>query len=298
MKPIKHVFAVIASLVVASAASAQDDALDLLLEKAQGEKKDAADPSTKPDKTRSDSAQGKADRKAEPKDKALDELLEKLGKTEDAPETKGRQGPPSGDAEKADDAAPTKPGAPKADPLDPQKKPLDEHLERLTGRIRKNPQDEQDDSQSKSDPADGPIAEAIKKMRDVEQRLGQEDTGEDTRQKQEQIVKDLDQMIKRARQMSQSRQRQRGNPQPGQPQPGDEQNNPNDPQRGTQANQPKDPKSRDMLAENKDVWGHLPPSVRAELENSFKAEALPKKRALIDRYYMSVMKKSMNDRGN
>lgn len=280
-------------------ALAQDDALDRLLEKAQETEAAKTEKPKDGDQAKPDDAKPKSKpaAKDEPKDKALDDLLEKLGQSEDTPETTGRAQPARPESQPDESSAP-KPKAEKQDTLDPRKRPLDQHLEELTGRKRKNPEDDQDQAKSKSDPSEGALAEAIKKMREVEQRLGQEDTGESTREKQEQIVKDLDQMIKLARQMRRNQKPQPGTPQPGQQQPGDEQNNPNDPQRGTNANKPKTPNSRDMIAENKDIWGHLPPAVRAELENSFKAEGLPKKRALIDRYYLSIMKKSMNDREN
>lgn len=282
-------FALTATL--GTAALAQDDALDRLLEKAQGENKEAGKPAADADKP--GDAKPAADRpksdkpKADPQDKALDDLLEKLGQSDDAPDTTGRAKPPG--EPKPDDASKPSPGESKSDPLNPQQKPLDQHLEELTGRKRKNPQD--DEADQKSDPSEGALAEAIKKMREVEKKLGDKETGESTRQKQEQIVKDLDQMIKLARQ-ARNQQRQRGNPQQGQQQQQGEEQNANDPQRGTQASKPKKPTGRDALAENKDIWGHLPPEVRAEIENMFNEEALPMKRSLIDRYYLSINKKS------
>ena len=53
---------------------------------------------------------------------------------------------------------------------------------------------------------------------------------------------------------------------------------------------------RDAVANNKDTWGHLPPEIRAEIDNMFNELELPAKRRLIDRYYLSVARKSAANR--
>ena len=47
------------------------------------------------------------------------------------------------------------------------------------------------------------------------------------------------------------------------------------------------------LAGGKDIWGHLPPELRQEMENVFKEDALPTKEDLIRRYYLSVAKQKL-----
>src|SRR5262249_30818763 len=128
-----------------------------------------------------------------PKDKALDSLLEKLGESKDLPSPDDRRGgtgspPPPGDQPPG--------GKPeKSDPntLTGKTKQLDEHLEELTGK-RKKKKDEQDPAEGS-----GPLGQVIKEMREVEQRLGKPDTGEETRKKQQEIVKNLDSLIQQMR---------------------------------------------------------------------------------------------------
>jgi hypothetical protein len=233
-----------------------DDALDRLLEKAEGD-----DPKAK-------------------EDDALERLLEGYDKEGDAPEARGK---PTGEARpgeaKPEDAA----------SLDEGQKKLDARLEEILGRIKKKDQDEQDGE------ASGPLADAIKKMDDVEKKLGQKDTGETTRGEQKEIVKQLEQMIKVAK-VGSSRgkgRRQKGTPQEGQPgqQPGDANGNA---AQGVGPQMPKAPDLGSILAEAKDAWGHLPPELRAEMENVLHEEALPSRAALIDRYYRSINKKSVH----
>ena len=60
---------------------------------------------------------------------------------------------------------------------------------------------------------------------------------------------------------------------------------------------PKKPDMKSVLARSKDEWGHLPPELRGEMENVFKEDALPSRKTLIDRYYISVTRKSTGNRG-
>jgi hypothetical protein len=228
-----------------------------------------------------------------PKDKALDSLLEKLGETRDTPTPDERPRGPGGrpDPEEKKEPRPGEKDQDKekkaeADPLSGKSKDLDEHLEELTGRWRKK--DRKDDEGS------GPLSEVIKEMRDVEQRLGQPDTGEETRKKQQQIVKNLETLIEQMRSASsQSRGRQRsiamGKNQQGQ----------NDGQTpGTTGGyaphaKPEKPTTKHSLNRDKNEWGALPPTDRQELENVFKEEFLTTRAELIRRYYESLAKKTV-----
>ena len=322
--------ALLAALVAALAAgSAQaqdkpkDDALDRLLEKLEGKSPDPESaPKPKKDDAKKDAPKPKINPNlpakpkdkpkvkaadAEPKDKALDSLLEKLGQTKEAPKTTG----PAGESPDGPDKdKPAKgPDDKTADRLKPGEKPLDEHLEELTGRAKKKKpgQSQQGPGQGQPKPDDGsdentPIGRAVKKMREVETKLGDSETGEETRKTQGEIVKDLDSLIAQAKRQAQMQpgQRRRGN-RPGPPQPGD----PGD-QPGTQPNdgRPKppmkvaDPKNTAALVGgDKNTWGNLPAYLRDEMENVFRAEPLPAKAERIGRYYKAVAKKGMTSRG-
>jgi len=295
-----------------------DDALDRLLEKvdpkskvgpakpAAGEKPTSAK-TEKPESRNEEPARPKADQPkprkttdpAKVEDQELDSLLEKLGETKDQPKTaKKPEGPgagepgemppaPGGDGSKRGDQPEPDDG------LSPDKKIIDEHLEELTGIRRKRGQDR------KQDPNSGPMAQTVKKMRDVEKKLGEEDTGEETRGKQKEIVKDFDQLIAQAKQAggSGSGKPQRSTQQAGN-KPGGQGDKPGSTGSGVGAAMPKRPDAKSALANSKDEWGHLPPELRGEMENVFKEEALPARKTLIDRYYISVTRKSTGNRGD
>jgi hypothetical protein len=227
-----------------------------------------------------------------PKDQALDSLLEKLGETQDVPDTEGRPGQPGPGGLTPPTPGPPAPGQPDPNALNGKAKDLDEHLEELTGRIRKKNDQDQEGQGS------GPLADVIKQMRDVEQRLGKPDTGEETRQKQEQIVRKLDQVIEQIRNSPGRQQgrmrtevRQAGN-RPGGQQggPGAQGNN----GQGVGPQRPANPNNKSTVANDKDAWGHLPEELRQAMENVFKEEPLPDRRDWISRYYISVNKKAQS----
>lgn len=237
------------------------------------------------------------------KDKDLDVLLESLGETRDEPDARDERKPPGGPGGEDQDKG-QGPGEDdkdqKQDPgegrdrqprLTDKDKALDEELEELSGRRRKR--NRRDDGQGE---ASGPMGELIKEMRDVEKRLGEPDTGEETRGKQQQLVKRLETLIEKIRQESrqQSRMTQRQTEQQGgKPgdQPGDQAgNNPG----GAPNQRPKTPTDRRSLAGGKDAWGHLPPELRQEMENVAKEDSLPSSEELIRRYYLSVSRGKLN----
>jgi hypothetical protein len=301
----------------------KDDALDRLLEKLEGnkpapeaesapkpKKDDAKKDAPKADKAKTaDKAKPKAKpaAEAEPKDKALDSLLEKLGETKEAPKTTGAAGAPN-DADKDKDkpAKGQEPEDKTASMIKAGEKPLDEHLEELTGRVKKKKGQQGQQGQAGQQGEEGadedtPIGRAVKKMRQVETKLGDDDTGEETRKTQGEIVKDLDQMIAQAKRSSQM-QRKPGKPRPGQPQPGDQQGD----QPGAQGNNAQgakpmktiDPKNKSQFGGDKNTWGNLPANVRDEMENVFRTEPLPAKLDRISKYYKAVAKKGMSSRGS
>ncbi|HEV3166917.1 MAG TPA: hypothetical protein VGZ22_23015 [Isosphaeraceae bacterium] len=299
MSPIRSLALLLACAVLlgwAPAGRAQDapkdETLDKLLKKLEDtQKKDQEKEASQP-KGAETSKKAGADAKATParpsgevapKDKDLDSLLEKLGETKDAPKTGGR--PSAGPAQEP--PSPNRPGQPPSGELKGKDKDFDEHLEELLGRKHKKKGGDQDS---------GPLADVIKEMRDVEERLGKPDTGEDTRKKQEQIVKKIDTLIEQLRNssgQSQGKARIRtvrqGN------QPGGQNGGP-----GAQGNtgggvgpmKPARPPVKSVLANDKNPWGHLPPELRGVMDNVFKEDALPERADLIRRYYLSVNKKS------
>jgi hypothetical protein len=285
----------------------KDDAVDKLLEKLEGPKSpDAPRPEPAADEKKPKSAEApapKAEKEKTPatpttkgkgevdsRDQAIDDLLGKLGETRDIPSPDDRPKAPGGKS--GDEPMPPKPDSDKSKAHEPtgKAKDLDEHLEELTGR-RKKKKDNQDDEGS------GPLSEVIKKMREVEQRLDKTDTGEQTRQKQTEIVKNLEQIIQELRKSSSQAKGKRKVQlaiRPGQ-QEGQQQGQQNGANAGGAPNQKPtkyDPKK--LLSNGKDEWGHLPEALRLQLENVAKEEPLSTKVEMIRRYYLSVSKKALS----
>lgn len=280
--------------------SGSDEALDNLIEKL------ADPPSSKPDgkpsedavkpKTPAAGAKPEAStapktgdgKEVAPKDRELDSLLEKLGESTDEPDAKDSKKPPMPGAGGEHKTDPSKSDQPRPGELGKKDQALDERLEELTGR-RKKKQSGQDQQEGS-----GPVSEIVKQMREIEERLGKPDTGEETQKKQKQIIKKLETMIEQAKQSGSSSSRQmkmRQVRQAGQKPGGSQQGQ----QEGANANgaplaKPAKPTNQRSMAGGKDVWGHLPPELRHEMENSFKEAALPDKVELIKRYYLSISK--------
>jgi hypothetical protein len=215
-----------------------------------------------------------------PRDQAIDDLLEKLGESKDAPAPEERprnQGAPRPEEpSRAEKPSPAKLGG--------KDKDIDERLEEYAGRKKKRP--------AADDPGNGTIGEIVKEMRDVEQRLGKPDPSEDTQNKQKQIIRRIDTLIEQVRQSGSSGSRwvvrrvRRPGQQPGQ-QPGDE---PGALARGAPAMKPAKPTSQHSTAGGREIWGHLPAELREVMENSFKELGLKSMEEMINRYFLSVAK--------
>lgn len=243
-----------------------------------------------------------------PKDKDLDDFLEKIGEDKDKPKADGKppEPPPGGGA--ADDMKDQPKGGrgdkqkqerkdQKPDPakskgsgLAGDDKDLDEHL---AGEKKKPRGGQQRQQGQKQDEENGPMGDLIKQMREVEKRLGQPDTGEETRKKQTEIVKKLDGVIEQMRLVRTQSQMMRMMRQGRQPGQRGEQANAN-PQEGVGLQKPANPRPKSVVALDKAPWGHLPPDLRTEMDNVFKEAGLPDKLDLISRYYLSVSKKSLS----
>jgi hypothetical protein len=279
----------------------RDDALDRLLERLEKADPPPADAKPQSEPAKGEAAKPGAEPKAEaeggkksadplaPKDQALDNLLERLGQSKDTPDAPDdrRAARPPMPGEEGKEQTPEKAGEPRPPDLTGKSKDLDKHLEDLTGRRRKrrNTEDEE---------GSGPLSQVIREMREVEQRLGQPDTGEETRKKQTEIVKNLEQLIEQLRNSSSQsrglRVRVVSQPgRPGQPQGGTAGANAG----GASATKPARPEGSHAPVGGKDVWGHLPDELRQEMDNIAKETMLPSKEELIRRYYLSVSKKSL-----
>jgi hypothetical protein len=219
-----------------------------------------------------------------PKDQELDDLLQKLGETKDTPAPDERPGgrPSSGEDQQPRD--PSRAGKADRAKLGGKDQEIDQRLEELTGRKKKRPSSDQERS--------GPVGQIIKEMRDVEQRLGKPDTGDDTQKREKQIVKQIETLIEEVRRSGSSsgmrltlrRVRRPGNQQ------GQQQGTTGALARGAPLVKPARPPARHSSAGGKDAWGHLPAELRLEIENMFKEMALTSKEELIDRYFFSVGK--------
>jgi len=271
-------------------AQSKDEALEGLIDSLEKAKKgEPGKPAGQAEEPSSAKASGPKASKPEgkgevaPKDQALDSLLEKLGETTETPA-------PAGKPQPSDEPTPPKSDKPDPDGLESKDKPLDDRLEELTGRRKKKDKDEEQKGEGS-----GPLAQVIKEMRDVEKRLQEPDTGEETRKKQAEIVKNLDTIIEQLRSTSSNsksksmRMIKQAGLKPGS-QPGTD---PGSNGGHAQNVKPAKPTGKPSLAAGKDEWGHLPEELRQEMANVFKEEYLTSKFDLIRRYYLSVSQKSL-----
>jgi hypothetical protein len=221
------------------------------------------------------------------KDQEVDELLKKLGETTETPSPNERPPGGAGGGENPEGRRPA-PGPDKTDRsrLTGKDKETDEHLEELAGRKRRKKGDNEERS--------GPAGEIIKEMRDIEQKLNKPDTGEATREEQKKVVKRIETLIEEMKQSGQSsmgRLGMRRVRRPGQQQPGQQRgSNEGALARGAPLSKPAKPTTKHSNAGGRDIWGHLPPEMRQEIENQWDELPLTAKRELIDRYYLSVNK--------
>jgi hypothetical protein len=293
----------------------KDDGIDSLLEKLadpsnrtdksddkatkkegqDGKKKESGDKATPGDRpgnadSKGDKARPKSTDGSSPlsgKDQEVDELLQKLGETTERPSPDDRRGG-GGGGEKSDARGPSqKPEPNDRNKLSGKDKETDEHLEELTGRKRRKKADEEERT--------GPAGQIIKEMRDIEQKLAKPDTGDTTREEQKKVVKEIEKLIEEARQSGQSSMRRmmvRRVRQAGQ-QRGQQQGQEGAMAGGVGPSKPLKPPSKHSNASGKDIWGHLPPEMRALIENMIDELPLDSKAELIERYYTAVNKKKL-----
>ena len=266
-------------------ATAQDDDLDRLLRGLEEGGAPAAEPTddeSKPGDPKAPDPGGLDESSSD-----LDRLLEGMvGPRTDRPNAEGA----------APEDAPDAPGALEdeaKDTLDGDDQVFDDYLRRLLGRI--DPDKQEGNPEGQSGAEGGPLADTMKKMREVEKRLSELDTGETTRERQEQIIRDFDQLLQQIRQQQQQQQQQQ---QPTkmagqqQPQPGQ---NPSGESNGQEnGSPPRTPEQNPAMVNAKDSWGHLQDSLREVMGNVSRMMPLEQKRDLIERYFTSVAKRSVD----
>ena len=176
------------------------------------------------------------------------------------------------------------------------------------------------------------LERAIEGMREAHRRMAAADTGKGTQEIQEQVVQDLERLLKFLKKQQRNR---RNNPSQNQNQNENQssqdqqqrqqaQKDQLDPQNSGKRSQPdkstspgqgrREPKARDSEERHdparagadeemrrslliKDVWGHLPPHVREAMQQSFKEKYLPKYEELVKRYYESLAEKNRKRSG-
>ena len=214
-----------------------------------------------------------------------------------------------------------KPKPDKKPPVKPKSKSDEKLFQELVG---------QDPKAAPVDLTKNPLEEAVTGMRSAQERIAEKDTGQETREIQEQVVANLQKLIDMMKdRQSQPPSASSGSPQspedqqPRQPQKG----NPNPQQRVGQQNQQTNPEGQEKTQqqltkkENEDatestdeqregrkgnanlaprpemlneVWGHLPPSVRLLLLNNSSDKYLPKYEDLARRYFEALAEPARN----
>jgi hypothetical protein len=157
------------------------------------------------------------------------------------------------------------------------------------------------------------VARVGKNMQASEDRLGRRDPGDATQQIQRDIVKDLDSLIELNKQRQQQQQQQQQQSSASSSQQQRQQARMKRNQRNQQANQRQrqeeqqqdqqgnDPQrgggrggkgEKDTLADlYKDVWGHLPETMRLEMDQYARERFMPRYSELLKQYYTTIAEK-------
>ncbi|MBX7168441.1 MAG: hypothetical protein K1X74_19045 [Pirellulales bacterium] len=217
-----------------------------------------------------------------------DQLLEGLDDALDDAVKKPQAQPPRANPPAATEQQPPTPAKPGESPLDQQL------LEGLEG--------------GESSSAEGnPLLQLGQRMQQVQQRIGQAQTDESTQALQNQIVSDLDALIREARrnaQQSQSKSRnsqnqgsQRSQVKPGEPQSGSGEGAPGEPgegqaQESTERLGPNDalaPNMEEMQGLIEGLWGQLPERLREQMRQSAAERFLPQYQTQIEQYFRRLV---------
>ncbi len=185
---------------------------------------------------------------------------------------------------KPDDStkAPSEPRRPAEAKQEPDSKELEDKLKELMNRISQN-------------------------MNRVEERLGKKDPGETTQQTQRDIVRDLDDLIdqtKRQQQQQQQNPSSASSPMRGGGKRLQKNQSAGKPAAQNQANQRQDQRGNNAQGGNakregsskvadlyKDVWGHLPETLRQEMDQYSREQFMAKYNDLLKQYYATIAEK-------
>ena len=155
------------------------------------------------------------------------------------------------------------------------------------------------------DATDNPLADLGRQMREVESRIAQTRSDEETQKLQERIASDLQKLIKelqRRKKSSSSSSSSNKNQQTAEREKVDQ---PESAGAGQQAasdspakestdllkdRQSEKPETAQMDEALKDIWGQLPPHLRQQMEQYAKEELLPKYELLIEEYFRALAK--------
>jgi hypothetical protein len=148
------------------------------------------------------------------------------------------------------------------------------------------------------------ISRVSKNLGVAQNRLDKNDPGENTQQAQRDIVKDLDELIEQTKRQQQQQQQSDGSSlrtktqrtqQAGATQPNTAQLQPNQvhDQTGDEARDGNSPRSQiSKIADlYKDIWGHLPETVRQEMDQYSREQFMAKYHELLEQYYATIAQK-------
>jgi hypothetical protein len=224
-----------------------------------------------------------------------DELLKGLG---DDP-LKGLSKPDKTPAKPAEPQKPAdQPAAKKPDAKKPSSDSLDDELLKGLG----GEPERKATGGAVTDDSDDPIAKLTRQMREVERLIREKKSDEPTQKMQEQIVRDLETLLKEAQKRAQ---KGGGSSQPKPQQTASrdkvEQADQQQGKSGSQSNEPArdsseslrktTPPKPDMAKLSdviKDIWGELPPRLREQMMQASAEKFLPKYELLIEEYFKTL----------
>ncbi len=191
-------------------------------------------------------------------------------------------------------------GKPEPAAVQPEKKgEKDNLLEGLSDELLKKLEQEAK-GEVQEEPEDPPLIRIGDHMRQVQQRLAERDTGQETIELQAKIIKEIEELLKqlqRNQNQNQSQSSQQNQTARRDQSRAQQQQQQSSTQTGTQAARdgqrvmPRGPDARskaELERMARAVWGHLPPKVREQMEQAFSASFLPQYEPLIERYFRTL----------
>ena len=157
------------------------------------------------------------------------------------------------------------------------------------------------DQSGEADPDQDPLQRAIEGMRSAQQSIEQQDTSRKTRDLQKQVIKDLETLIKLARQRppnsdpsqsqprspSQQRKKQKSKTEKSHAQKDKKDQSPDSEDRNDSEKDNQAKFARRRLRPG-DIWGHLPSKLREKLQQHYNENYLPQYDDLVRRYFQAL----------